>query len=210
MTYNQDMGSKTIQRRLREKAILKESILDAARNLLVKDGYAAISIRAVADAIEYSPATLYLHFTDREAILTALAMEGFNSLADRMKAATEANVFDRMVSQGLQYLDFAVQNPRLYELMFISRDLTLFASEGDAVPDGPECFQILHEAVAEAQTVNVLRSDLPVPVLAYSIWGTVHGMASLAVSDRLDWLPKETHEVLFRETARAAIIGFQP
>ena len=78
------MGS--TERRAREKVALRQQILDAARDLFVSEGYDAVSMRKIADRIEYSPTAIYLHFADKQALFTALCDETFEKLAARLEA----------------------------------------------------------------------------------------------------------------------------
>ena len=73
------MGIK--ERREREKAEIREKILDAARDLFVSEGYEAVSMRKIADRIEYSPTAIYLHFKDKEAVMRELCDLDFLALA---------------------------------------------------------------------------------------------------------------------------------
>src|SRR5215203_1044247 len=78
------MGTK--DRRIREKQDLRQEILDAARDLFVSEGYQAVSMRKIADKIEYSPATIYLHFRDKDELLDCLLEEAFAKLDRKLEA----------------------------------------------------------------------------------------------------------------------------
>lgn len=210
MPYNGVVETKAAVRRAREKAQLREAILSAARRILVDEGYQAISIRAVADAVEYSAAALYLHFQDKESILAELALEGFDRLAVRLKSVQTDSAFPLLLGQAEQYLEFALENPRLYELMFLSAGVEFFTDDVEAAANGPECFRLLISAVILGQEQGVLTRQLPVPLLAYSLWGSLHGLATLAVSKRFFWIPEEQIPNLFREHARAMLVGHKP
>lgn len=201
------MRSLSAQRRERERAQLREGILEAAQRILERDGHEAISIRAVADAIEYAPATLYIHFSDKEAILGELGRRGFERLAASMRTIGGDNAIDRLAKLGRIYLDFAVGQPHLYELMFIAKGLRFFDPDSPAMAEGPECFQILLETVKRAQQEGHLRGDVAAQILTYSIWGALHGIASFAVSQRFFWIEPGQLQQLFDTAARAAVAG---
>ena len=78
------LKSKSSTRREREKENLRKMITDVARDILIHDGHDAISLRNNADRIEYSPATLYLHFRDKDSLLHCLIKEGFDELYTRL------------------------------------------------------------------------------------------------------------------------------
>ncbi len=204
------MRSASAQRRERERAQLREAILEAAQHILEKEGHEAISIRAVAEAIEYAPATLYIHFSDKESILAELGRRGFERIAARMRPVAEVGPIDRLVGLGQTYLDFAINNPHLYELMFIAKGLRFFDPDSPEMSNGPECFQILFETVKRAQAMGLLRNDLPGSILTYSILGALHGTASFAVSQRFLWVETNKLPALFETVSRAAVTGLAP
>src|ERR1043166_7043643 len=104
------MGSK--QRRAREKEDLREEILDAARSLFVKEGYENVSIRKIAEKIEYAPGTIYLYFRDKAEILARICEETFSKLLRRMDAIRQdtAAPLDKL-RRGLRtYIQFGLEN----------------------------------------------------------------------------------------------------
>ncbi|MGL1404942.1 hypothetical protein ACSTIW_24160, partial [Vibrio parahaemolyticus] len=82
---------------------------------------------------------LYLHFQDKESILAELALEGFDRLAVRLKSVQTDSAFPLLLGQAEQYLEFALENPRLYELMFLSAGVEFFTDDVEAAANGPEC-----------------------------------------------------------------------
>lgn len=210
MKRNARVPSKSVARREREKENLRKTILHVAREVVVNDGYEAISLRTIADKIEYSPAALYLHFKDKDAILQALIDEGFDELATRLRNVSNRGSLEGLVQQGLSYIQFAVDNPRLYEIMFLARspeDQEHLRASAEAPPD---CFVSLLEAVTDGQEQGTLTRSLPPPVLAYSMWAQVHGMASIAIARQFFWIPADQIEILFRESAKAVVLGLKP
>ena len=116
------MSSK--QRRAREKEGLREEILDAARTLFVKDGYQSVSIRKIADKIEYAPGTIYLYFRDKSEILDRICEETFAKLIVRMQAIEHdtAAPLDKL-RRGLRtYIQFGLDNPNHYICLLYTSD----------------------------------------------------------------------------------------
>src|ERR1700720_2414381 len=114
------MGVK--ERRDREKSETRDKILDAARELFVSEGYENVSMRRVAEKIEYSPTTIYLYFEDKASLLYAICEETFARLAKRMEAITRET--DEPIA-GLRagcraYVDFGLKNPNHYKVTFIN------------------------------------------------------------------------------------------
>ncbi len=108
------------ERKNRQKQALRERILDAARRIVMREGFAALSMRKIADAIEYSPATLYLHFASRDEIAQALCAEGYAQLlATFVPLAQIADPAERLKALGRAYVAFGVAHPETYRLIFM-------------------------------------------------------------------------------------------
>src|SRR5688572_17792667 len=101
------------ERKAREKEELRQEILDAARDLFVEQGYEAVSMRKIAERIEYSPATIYLHFRDKADLFDHLCADTFQRLVERLESMTREH--DDPLS-GLRagmraYIDFGLEHP---------------------------------------------------------------------------------------------------
>ena len=108
------------ERKNRQKQALRERILDAARRIVMREGFAALSMRKIADAIEYSPATLYLHFASRDEIARALCAEGYAQLLETfVPLARIADPGERLKALGRAYVAFGVAHPETYRLIFM-------------------------------------------------------------------------------------------
>lgn len=108
------------ERKNRQKQALRERILDAARRIVMREGFAALSMRKIADAIEYSPATLYLHFASRDEIAHALCAEGYAQLLETFVPLTGvADPAERLKGLGRAYVAFGVAHPQTYRLIFM-------------------------------------------------------------------------------------------
>ncbi|WP_175157770.1 TetR/AcrR family transcriptional regulator [Paraburkholderia fynbosensis] len=108
------------ERKSRQKQALRERILDAARRIVMREGFAALSMRKIADAIEYSPATLYLHFASRDEIARALCAEGYAQLLETfMPLAGIVDPAERLKALGRAYVAFGVTHRETYRLIFM-------------------------------------------------------------------------------------------
>ncbi|MFM0649490.1 TetR/AcrR family transcriptional regulator [Paraburkholderia bryophila] len=108
------------ERKNRQKQALRERILDASRRIVMREGFAALSMRKIADAIEYSPATLYLHFASRDEIAQALCEEGYAQLLETfVPHARIADPAERLKALGRAYIAFGVAHPQTYRLIFM-------------------------------------------------------------------------------------------
>src|SRR5258708_29839561 len=106
----------------REKARIREEILDAARTLFVKEGYEHVSMRKIAEKVEYAPGTIYLYFRDKAEILERLCEETFAKLAQKMHAinADPSNPLDGLRRRLRTYVEFGIDNPNYYIFTFVA------------------------------------------------------------------------------------------
>src|SRR5947209_10455818 len=109
------------ERRDRERLELRAKIMDAARRLFADEGYEAVSMRRIAEAIEYSPTAIYLHFADKQALFGELCVEDFGKLAEMFQAlAAIEDPIARIEQTGRTYVKFALEYPNHYRLMFMT------------------------------------------------------------------------------------------
>ncbi|GAA3443381.1 TetR/AcrR family transcriptional regulator [Planomonospora venezuelensis] len=154
---------------------LREALLGAARGLLAERGAAAFSLSELARRVGVSAAAPYRHFADREALLDALADEGYVALGAGLDEAarTAPDPGERVIRLGVAYLRFAEENPAVFDIMFRERP-------GPQSAAGPPAFQILVTAVEQAQEAGALPSGQPAPITARTVWATIHGLAVLS------------------------------
>jgi AcrR family transcriptional regulator len=177
------MGTK--QRREREKQELRQDIMDAARELFVKEGYDNVSMRRVAEKIEYSPTTIYLYFEDKASLLYAICEETFAKLAKRMEAITrEGDEPIGALRKGCRaYVDFGLKYPNHYKLTFINhpqhpRDDKRHLREESM---GMKAYGNLRAGVqACIQAEKFRKTD--VEAVTQMIWAGGHGITSLLIS----------------------------
>src|SRR5262245_52280453 len=147
------MGIK--ERRERERRELRQAILAASRDIAAREGWQAVSIRKVAERIEYSPPTIYEHFASKEALLAALMRDGFRLLMERVRASTSAAAAPeaRFMGIALAYWEFAWDHPELYQVMHglggvpFCSDATLGGDEAEPPPEAKIVFQFTMDAV---------------------------------------------------------------
>jgi AcrR family transcriptional regulator len=175
------------ERKERHKEELKKEILDAARELFVEKGYEATSIRNIAEKIEYSPATIYLHYKDKHEIMHALHREGFQLLISYLApVGSIADPFDRLTAMGGKYIQFAMENPDMYNLIFVLSDpLKHVENCFEEWDEGDRAFDVLHKTVVECQERGHFKSFEPYG-FAFMIWSTMHGLCALRISGHLD------------------------
>ena len=202
------MGVKA--RREREKEQLRQVILDAARELFVKEGYEKVSMRNIADKIEYSPTTIYLYFKDKTELLFAICDETFAKLTKKMKALlTDCEDPLICLRKGcLAYVDFGIKHPNHYKITFINHpDLHLgkehYLRQGST---GMECYASMRIAVQRCIDRKLLK-ETDAEAVSQSLWAMIHGVTSLLITKPdFPWIKKDQ---LIDLTINAAIDGFR-
>lgn len=161
---------------------LRRALLDAALRILVEEGPHALTLREVARRVGVTQAAPYHHFADKDAILAAVAEEGFTKLHESMIGARDAagaKPTARLRAMGAGYVRFAVQHPAHFRVMFEKMvDMTEHASL-HACAD--QSFAVLLDAVTEGQKAGQVRKGSAAE-LALLLWSTMHGLATLWLS----------------------------
>ena len=183
-------------RRERQKEELRAAILRAASELFYEKGYENFSLRQVAERIGYTPTTLYLYFHDKDDLLFAAVQNGFSAFDQRMRqvAIDVEEPMARLEALGRAYIAWGIENPALYQLMFMQRaDFALLPRLDDdesvllqGKPADDEearsvARQMLVSAVADAMKVGALKPSSPL-IVADVLWSGVHGLVALALS----------------------------
>ena len=176
------------ERKERDKQEMYDKILHAATLMFLEDGYEKTSIRNIAEKIEYSPATIYLYFKDKDELFFAIHNIGFQKLLKEMEKANKIkNPLKRLHAIGVIYIEFALSNPEYYDLMFIMRAPmnALKEKHGDEQcwTYGETTFSILTATVTECIEQKLVRIKDPVMASMYT-WSSVHGLVSLKIRDR--------------------------
>lgn len=169
---------KTSRRTTYHHGDLRAALLAAAGDLLDEGGVSAVSLREAARRAGVTPAATYRHFADKDALLTALAVQGFEAFADAMRAAT-VGAKDPFAEMGVAYVRFAVARPGMFRLMF-----------GPAVADrskSPELLAAIAQAMQLFEQGMQARTDVKPgdPLAALRSWATMHGLATLAIDKML-------------------------
>ncbi|MDX3072868.1 TetR/AcrR family transcriptional regulator [Streptomyces sp. MI02-7b] len=167
-------------RRERERAEREALIITAARELAEAEGWDAVTTRRLAERVEYSQPVLYSHFKGKDAIMAAVAVEGFADLAEELRAARAAAPDARGALAGVSaaYTGFAERRPALYDAMFgQSVDLPF------ATPQAPAA---LHASFGElAEAVRPHAGDDDLGLLTETFWAALHGLVTLTRGGRL-------------------------
>jgi AcrR family transcriptional regulator len=166
------------ERKIRQKDEVRTSILDSAWDLVVTEGWQSLTIRKIADAIEYSVPVIYSHFENKDAILLEFNRKGFKSLVEKMieAKAGQPGPREEIVAMGHAYWSFAFMNREYYQLMF-----GLGIPTCEAVRKIPE-MAAFNEAITgsiKALTPAHRRLDVDPFLKFQSYWSMLHGLVSI-------------------------------
>ncbi|WP_203935123.1 TetR/AcrR family transcriptional regulator [Virgisporangium ochraceum] len=164
------------ERRERERAHRHQMIITAARELAEAEGWDAVTTRRLADRVEYSQPVLYSHFHGKDAIVSAVALDGFAELAAHLREARQAASGPALRAVCVAYLEFAARRPALYQAMFILPTDLRFASD-----ETPAVMRAGFDEFVSCFPPDDDRRDLRAEVA----WSALHGIALLAGSGRI-------------------------
>jgi len=203
------------ERREREKSETRDKILDAARELFVAEGYEGVSMRRVAEKIEYSPTAIYVYFADKQQLFHELCQQDYARLAEVMQSSEMSlDPMERLKQIGRTYTEFGVRYPNHYKFMFMTAHPPHEPDEEDrAVMGNPEvdAYAFLKWAVQQAIDAGRLREELQdAELISQTLWASVHGVIALHIakcSDPwVDWRPlQQRAEMMLDITMRGMV-----
>lgn len=191
----------TRERRERERDAVRTKILDAARSLFAAQGYEGVSMRAIAEQIEYSPTLIYQYFEDKETLVKELCYADFGTLAEQLHATLQiADPIERLRQCGREYVKFALAYPNHYRLMFMTPlPVRHDKEEWEEKHGNPEsdAYALLQLLVQKAAAEGALRTpNADINLLAQTLWAGLHGVIALEIVKRCDaeWTSWESIE----------------
>lgn len=178
------------ERKEKQKLEIKKMILDASMKLFVEEGFEHVTIRKIADLIEYSPTTVYLYFRDKNEIFFHLHEMGFQKMLElNQNLNTIANPLMRLYKMGENYIHFGLTNPEFYDVMFIQKaPMEALSKMKDCQWSlGDTALNSLKTILEECMQKGLIQKG-PIEAVALAIWGMVHGLVSLSIRQRLQEL----------------------
>ena len=166
-----------LKKRLKQKAAVKDSILCAARTIVLKEGWQAVSIRKIAEIIGYSLPVVYKHFESKDAILEEFVKQGFELLSELMlnTKAKETTAEKQLTAMALAYFDFAFSKREYYQMMF-----------GLGMPNCERANQINEIGKFSSIMVNTIQNlineeELNEKIILkfHTFWSILHGLSSI-------------------------------
>jgi AcrR family transcriptional regulator len=172
------------ERRIREKESLRQEILDAARELFIEEGYESVSMRRIAEKIEYSPTTIYLYFQDKAELLNNICAETFEKLIVRLERsrARFRDPLERLREGLREYVEFGLQNPQHYRVTFMISHQHAENECNEAQAAGFRAFEHLRQGVVECIRAGKFL-NVDVDTASQTLWAGVHGVTSLLIAN---------------------------
>ncbi len=165
---------------------LRNALIQAGIAILAEDGVKALSLRRAARRAGVSHAAPYAHFADKQALIVAIATEGYRRLYERMAAAVAQRAGDplrQLVDGAWAYVEFALADPAHFRIT-LSGVAEKDADHPALVAMTQQSFELLRRIVADCQAAGVLR-PAPADLLAVSLWGAVHGLVDLVLNEQV-------------------------
>ena len=203
------MGIK--ERQDRERQAVRQAILDAARDLFVAEGYRNVSIRKIAERIEYSPAAIYSYFPSKDDIFYALAEEGFRRLDAKVRASlgtgTPADPLAEMRACWWAYYEFSKEDREFFELMFVDRSVPQITEQWTGLAFVHQMVAFASDRIQCCIDAGVFPAGTDPTVAMHLVWGALTGPAVIGSGCRL--APGEDPDALARDILELAISGLR-
>jgi len=176
------------ERKERQKTELRQQILEASQTIVVQDGFAALTMRKIAEAIEYAPATIYLYFENRDEIAKQICIHGYQELLDYLHpVAAISDPRDRLLAIAEAYIRFGMNHAETYRLIFMADPKFTNAILKDAPIDdsggpGSPAFHVLIKLLDDLKAQDQLAANADSLHFAQVLWTALHGIVSLKLT----------------------------
>ena len=200
------MGTKERQERDRQR--IQQAILAAARELFIAEGYQHVSMRKIAERIEYSPAAIYSYFPSKDDIFFALTEEGFRILADRVFSAVRdaADPFERLRRGLWAFYEFAKSDPEYFALMFLDRSVPSLSQDFQRFEFFQETTGRAEADIRACMDRGQFSSRLDPAAALHVLWVGMLGAATIGLAQRL--APGEDPDALAHDVLESLLAGF--
>jgi AcrR family transcriptional regulator len=183
------------ERKARHKKALREQILDAAREVFAKEGYESVSMRRIAEEIEYSPTTIYLYFKDKAELMHCLCEETFARLASIVERIVdeEPDPVVRLKRGMRAYVEFGLKNPDHYKVTFLieSEQIENPTEHHTQHKMGMKVYNFLKSAIQNCIAARKFR-DMDLETATQSLWAAIHGVTALLITDpQFPWVDRD-------------------
>ena len=199
------------ERRAREKDQLRHKILEAAVDLFIKNGFESVTMRGIADRIEYSASTIYLYFKNKTEIVVAICSETFETLIERLDEIENRGLapLDQFTAGLRCYIAFGLEHPHQYQLVF--NNATPEGCDKLEEPNqlGMQALENLGRCIAKCQAAGIFHPTDPISD-AIAVWMQLHGATSVLINDHGKYnFPWPSQEALIDRTVDLIVRGLR-
>jgi AcrR family transcriptional regulator len=196
------------ERQSRERETVRRKILNAARTLFLAEGYANVSMRKVADQIEYSPGAIYSYFTSKEDIFFALAEEGLQFVRAHCAAEPRAgSPLERVREVMWRFYTFSKEQPEYFSLIFVDSAVPRISRDWERFSSMRELRQEVEQDIQQCVDDRVFPGvDAPSAIFRI-LWTALYGVAVFRLSQRL--APGEDADALAHDLLDATLTGLR-
>lgn len=191
-----------------EKSSLKKRIIDAARQVLLSEGYRNFSLRKIAREIDVSATSIYLHFENKDDLVHTLMEDAIERLNNRLDRSIEKldDPISKLEALATEYTGFALQHPREYQVIYLisSEEMTRYPKE--KFRKARRGYEIVTNVLEEGVKSGLIAEEEP-RMAAYTFWAQLHGVMSVVLSKRLDM--RIDQETFIEEAIDHIIKGYQ-
>jgi AcrR family transcriptional regulator len=196
------------ERQDRERQAVRLAILDAARDLFVDEGYRNVSIRKIAERIEYSPAAIYSYFASKDDIFFALAEEGFRRLDAKVRGVHgHEDPLEEVRACWWAYYEFSREQREFFELMFVDRSVPQITEQWTGLAFVHQMLEFAASRIQRCVDAGIFPADTQADVAMHLIWGALTGPAVIGSGCRL--APGEDADALARDVLELVIAGLK-
>ncbi|MBI2689045.1 MAG: TetR/AcrR family transcriptional regulator [Acidobacteria bacterium] len=184
------------ERRAREKDALRQKTLDAAIELFLENGFESVTMRGIADRIEYSASTIYLYFKNKTEIVGAICTEAFETLIERLDEIEQRELppLDGFLAGVRCYIAFGLENPHQYQVVFGTSTPDEFAYQEEPNRLGMQALEYLARCIVRCQDAGIFHRGDPFAD-AIAVWMQLHGTTAVLINDHgrynFPWPSKE-------------------
>jgi AcrR family transcriptional regulator len=195
------------ERHERERVAVSRAILDAARELFVAEGYEHVSIRKIAEKIEYSPAAIYSYFPSKDDIFLALAEEGFRMLFAPGREMDIADPIDKIRAGFWRLYEFSKDHPEYFALMFLDRSVPPISKDWQRFGFVREMKGFMAAHIQSVIDQGLFPPETKADAVFRILAAAIHGVAVMRLCGRLH--PNDDADALARDTLEATLTGLR-
>jgi AcrR family transcriptional regulator len=166
---------------------LREEIIDVSKELLLKDGFSKISMRKIANRVNVTATSIYLHFENKDDLLLTLIEESIQNLNKALMEAMNPSLdpIQQLEELAGAYIKYALENPQEYEIIYMVRPEEMPKYPKEKFQEVRQTYELLSGIIQNGKDKELFEVDNPL-ISAYTLWAQIHGVVTVVLNKRLD------------------------